>query len=69
MAPAEIYTREHAASLDREDALRSTRDEFHVPTKAEALSKSLPERGALVVCLPLYPHAPLPSRPLHPSSF
>lgn len=46
MAPAETYTREHAAALDRDDALRSTRDEFHVPTKAEALSTSLPERGA-----------------------
>ena len=45
MAPAETYTREHAASLDRDDALRFTRDEFYIPTKAEALSKSLPERG------------------------
>lgn len=62
MAPAETHTREHAAALDREDALRFTRDEFHVPTKAEALSTSLPERGAYFnvgSVAAAYPHTPL----------
>ncbi|MBE3040989.1 hypothetical protein IMZ48_00045 [Candidatus Bathyarchaeota archaeon] len=62
------YSREHAAALDRDDALSFTRDEFFVPTKAEALSESLPERGAclaagvlllLVVVLLAHP-PPLP---------
>lgn len=46
MASTETHTREHAASLDNADALRFTRDEFYIPTKAEALSKTLRERGA-----------------------
>ncbi|SPO02887.1 probable Kynureninase 1 [Cephalotrichum gorgonifer] len=41
MAPAETSSREYAISLDRSDALKFTRDEFLIPTKAEAWSKSL----------------------------
>ncbi|CAI4219052.1 unnamed protein product [Parascedosporium putredinis] len=45
MAGTDTFSREHAASLDQNDALNFTRDEFIIPTKAEALSKSLPKRG------------------------
>ena len=45
MAPVGTATREHAAALDRDDALSFTRDEFIIPTKAEAQADALPERG------------------------
>lgn len=45
MAPAETASREHAAALDRDDALSFTRAEFLIPTKAEVQADALPERG------------------------
>lgn len=56
MATAETASREHAAALDRDDALGFTREEFFIPTKAEAQANALPERGPYMVAL-AYPHA------------
>ncbi|PKS13308.1 hypothetical protein jhhlp_000079 [Lomentospora prolificans] len=49
MAAVDTFSREHATSLDQKDALNFTRNEFIIPTKAEALSKYLPERGTTSV--------------------
>lgn len=37
--------RQRAETLDQEDALRHTRDEFVIPTKQEITSKTLAKKG------------------------
>jgi hypothetical protein len=38
-------TKEFAESLDLQDPLRFLREEFHIPSRADLRSKSLPEPG------------------------
>jgi len=38
-----VYSREYAVSLDSQDSLKHTRDEFLIPSKAQLKVKSLPE--------------------------
>lgn len=40
-----MYSRDYASSLDAQDSLKHTREEFLVPTKAQLKAKSLPEAG------------------------
>ncbi|KAL5319816.1 hypothetical protein ACEPPN_012874 [Leptodophora sp. 'Broadleaf-Isolate-01'] len=38
-----VYSREYAVSLDTQDTLKQTRDQFLIPSKAQLKAKSLPE--------------------------
>lgn len=40
-----VYSREYAVSLDTQDTLKQTRDQFLIPSKAQLKAKSLPEVG------------------------
>lgn len=40
-----VYSREYAVSLDAQDSMKKTRDEFLIPSKAQLKVKSLPEAG------------------------
>jgi kynureninase len=39
---SEVYGRDHAIELDSNNALRYTRDEFNIPSKADVVRKTLP---------------------------
>jgi len=43
--PAEATSKEYAISLDKSDPLRSLRDEFIIPSKANLASKKLAKPG------------------------
>lgn len=43
--PAEAASKEYAASLDAEDPLRTMRDQFIIPSKANLASKKVAKPG------------------------